>query len=50
MSADQSLMKSLELSNLEQAFTRLELASVLSTLALLTAIALPTLGGNKARS
>jgi len=43
-------MKSLELSNLEQAFTRLELASVLSTLALLTAIALPTLGGNKARS
>jgi len=44
-------MKSqLELSNSEQAFTRLELASVLSTLALLTAIALPTLGGNKARS
>src|SRR5947207_5304939 len=34
----------------EQAFTRLELMIVLITILALTAIALPTLGGNKARS
>src|SRR5437762_9809206 len=36
--------------NTEQAFTRLELIIVLITLALLGAIALPVLAGNKARS
>src|ERR1043166_6712252 len=44
------MKRRLKLANSEQAFTRLELVIVLITLALLAGIALPVLGGNKARS